>query len=260
MLGFVVYLVFAFMLGFIFMSGAVLWSMFLVLFAYVTHAVRRGVGRPGETTVGFSVDLRNKLGLIFAVALVLVGFVFWIMVGLSAFGFFAVFLQSCAVALAIWVLFAGSEKSVGLVRFVVKVFVVSFVLTFFLWFVDAWFSVSWVLSWVLLFFGRGFVFSVVPLSLLPVALSVTAYGLFRKPLSAWIILLSSWYVSIYGVFAAYDVWWLVFIYPYLTGPPYFGGGGLIARDMLLVFLAFVVACVFTAVYVWRRKPKQSPPP
>jgi len=194
-----------------------------------------------------------------AVAVVLLVLGFWLTLGLHAWGSVAVLLQGCAVALVVWVLFAGDGEPAGLFEFVGKGFVVSFVMAGVMWFwtggvVTVWFLYSLVF-WV---FVIGFGFNVLPFSLLAVAISVVAYGVFRKALRAWLILLSSWYVSIYVVFMAYDVWWSVFILPYLSGPPYFGGAGPILRDMLLVFLAFVVACVSTAIYVGLRKPKQVP--
>jgi len=205
-------------------------------------------------------DLKNRLALMVAVAVVLLVLGFWLTLGLRAWGSVALMLQGWAVALVVWVLFADCGKSGGLLMFVVKGFVVSLVLTSVLWFVGALVWVSWFshgfVFWV---FVIGFEYNVLPLSLLPVAMSVAAYGVFRKKLHALLILLSSWYVSTYVVFMAYDVWWFVFILPYLSEPPYFGGAGPILRDMLLVFLAFVVACVFAAVYVGLRKPKQVPP-
>jgi len=197
-----------------------------------------------------------------AVAVVLFVFSFWLAWGLYAPGSVTVLLQSCAVALVVWFLFAYGGESGGLFMFVVKGFVVSFVLTSMLWLVVGisvlgyWFSYGFDFR----IFLNVFEYIVLPTSLLPVALSVVAYGLSRNRLPAWLILLSSWYVLIYGVFAVFDVWWLVFVFPYLTRTPYVGGAGSIARAMLLVFLAFVVACVYTAVYVGLRKSKQSPPP
>lgn len=205
--------------------------------------------------------MKNKLAVMVAVAVVLLVLSFWLAWGLHDWGSVALLLQGCAVALVIWAFLARDGKPVGLFVLVGEGFVVSFVLTIVLWFVSALAGVSWVFfSSVLWVFSIAFGFRILPYSLLPVAICVTAYGVFRKVLPAWMILLSSWYVSIYGVFAAYDVWWLVLIFPYLTGPAYFGGGGLIALDMFLVFLAFVVACVFTAIYAVLRRPKHSPPP
>jgi hypothetical protein len=205
--------------------------------------------------------MKNKLTVMVALAAVLLVLSFWLTWGLHISGSVALMLQGCAVALVIWAFLARYGRPVGLLELAGKGFAVSFVLTIVLWFVSALAGGSWVyFSSVLWVFSIAFGFRILPYSLLPVAICVTAYGVSRKPLPAWMILLSSWYVSIYGVFAAYDVWWLVFIFPYLTGTPYFGGGGLIALDMLLVFLAFIAACVFTAIYAVLRRPKRSPPP
>jgi len=196
-----------------------------------------------------------------AVAVVLLVLGFWLVWGLDASGSVVLLLQGCGVALIVWAFLTRGGKPVGLLVLVGRGFVVSFLLTVVLWFVNALGGGSWVYyGSVLWVFSVAFGFRVLPYSLLPLAMCVTAYGVSRKPLPAWVILFSSWYVAVYGVFAVYDVWWLVFVFPYLAGPPYFGGGGLIALDMLLVFLGFVVACVFTVLYVGFWKPKQSPPP
>jgi len=196
-----------------------------------------------------------------AVAVVLLALGFWLTWGLRAWGSVAVLLHGFAVALVVWVLFAAGGKPSGLLVFVGKGFVVSLVLTSVLWFVGVLVWVSWFpFGFVFWVFVVGFGYNVLPLSLLPVAISVTAYGVFKKRLHALLILFSSWYVAVYAVFAAYDVWWSVFILPYFSEPPYFGGAGPILRDMLLVFLAFVVACVFTGIYVGLKKPKRVPSP
>jgi hypothetical protein len=205
--------------------------------------------------------IRIKLALMVAAAVVLLGFSFWLMVGLRVWGSVALLLQGCAVALVIWAFFARDEKHVGLLEFVVKGFAVSFVLTFFVWFVNLWGAVSWVLtSSVLLWvFDLSFWIIVLGSSLVPLAIVITAYGVSRERLPTWVILLSSWCVCISGVFAVVDVWRLVFIYPYITGTPYVGGAGPIAADMLLVSLAFFIAGVFTAIYAVLKKPRLDLP-
>ena len=211
--------------------------------------------------VWVSLCTRSKLILLVAVAVALVVFSFWLMVDLGVWGSVVLLLQGCAVALVICAFFARGGMSVGLLEFVVKGFVVSLVLMIVLWFVSAWFGVSWIFySSVLWIFTFWFGVRVLPFSLLSVAISVVAYGVFRRRLQAWVILLSSWYVSIFVVFAAYDLWWAVFVQPYPQGLHYSSGAGAILREMLLVFVAFLVACVFTAIYVGFRKLKQSSPP
>lgn len=205
--------------------------------------------------------MRSKLVLMVAVAVVLLVFSFWLTWGSRLWGSVMLLLQGCAVALFIWAFFVRDGRSVGLLEFVVRGFAVSLLLTIVLWFVSVWAGASWVFySSVLWIFTVSFGVRVLPFSLLPVAISVTAYGVFRKELQAWLILLSSWFVSIFAVFAAYDVWWAVFVQPYLQGPPYSSGASAIALDMFLVFLAFLVACVYTAIYIGFRRSKQSPPP
>lgn len=203
--------------------------------------------------------MRSKLVLTVAVAVVLLGLSFWLTWGLQALGSLMLLLQGCAVALVIWGLFARDGKPVGLLEFVVKGFAVTVLLTIVLWFVSAWIWGSWLFYSFLLDFIFWTVLRALPFSLLPVAISVIAYGVFRKELEAWLILLSSWCVAVFGVFAVFDVWLFVFVQPYLSGPSYSSGAGAILREMLLVFVAFVVACVFTGVYVGLRKSRQSPP-
>lgn len=206
-------------------------------------------------------DLKSKQFLMVAVAVVLLVLSFWFTLGLGAPGSVMIFFQAVAVALVVWVLFAYGVKAGGFFVFAAKGFVASLVMTSILWFVSRLFYVPLVsLGFVLGVFVGVFVNYVVPLSVLPVALCVVAYGVSRERVAAWLILLSSWFVLIYGVFAVYDVWWLVFIFPYITGTPYSGGAGPIALAMLLVFLAFVVACVFTGIYIAIKQPKQIPPP
>lgn len=198
---------------------------------------------------------RNMLEL--AVAMIMLVLDFWLVLSLRTWYSVESVLQGCAVALVVWVFLTRGGRSVGLVELVGKGFGFSLLWMSVLWFmrmlvVGSLFPVS-VSFWV---FVMSFELIVFPLSLLSVAISVTAYSLFRARLWAWQVFLSSWYVSIYGVFAGYDVWWFVFVRPYLRPPYYFSGAGAIALDMFRVGLAFFIAGIFTVVYLGLRRPKE----
>lgn len=196
-----------------------------------------------------------------ALAMILLVLDFWLVLSLRTWYSVESMLQGCAVALVVWVFLTRRGKFVGLVEFVGKSFGFSLVLMSVLWFmrmlvVGSLFPVS-VSFWV---FVMSFELIVFPLSLLSVAISVTAYSLFRARLWAWQVFLSSWYVSIYAVFAGYDVWWFVFVRPYLRPPYYFSGAGAIALDMFRVGLAFFIAGIFTIAYLGFRRRRESPAP
>jgi hypothetical protein len=106
-------------------------------------------------------------------------------------------------------------------------------------------------------FEVSFGFIVFPLSALSVAILVVAYGVFKARLWGWLVFLSSWYVLVFVVFAGYDVWWFVFVRPYLRPPYYFSGAGAIALDMFRVGLAFLIAGIFSIGYLGLDRRKKS---
>jgi len=185
---------------------------------------------------------------------------FWLVLSFRTWHSVESLLHGCGVALVVWVFLTRRGRLVGSVEFVGSSFGVSFVLMSVLWFlrmlvVGSLFSVS-VPFWV---FVMSFGFIAFPLSALSVAILVVAYGVFKARLWGWQVFLSSWYVLVYAVFAGYDVWWFVFVRPYLRPPFYFSGAGAIALDMFRVGLAFFIAGTFTIAYLGLRRPRKSPP-
>jgi len=195
---------------------------------------------------------KNRLNLIVASAILVTSvLLIWALRMGDSIG---TLLTGIVIALFIWVLLEG-KKPAKLTEFLVKSFFVSFIITSIVWFVSLG-SLSLVYS---AFWGTWLVQIIFPRSLLPVAISVIIYGIFRVRLRSWEILLSSWYVFIFAVQAAYNMWWTLFVKPYITHY-YSSGAGAIALDMLLVFVAFLIACIFSIVYIALKGPKEEPPP
>jgi len=199
------------------------------------------------------VDLVEKYGLNLVALAILVAST-WLILALGIRDSIGNLLLGSVIALFIWVLL-GSKERAKLNEFLVKSLVVSYVMTSIIWFVSLG-SLSLVYS---AFSGLWLVYIIFPRSLLPVAIYVIIYGIFRAKLSPWKILLPSWYVSIFVVFAAYSVWLTLCVQPYLHNF-YSSGAGAIALDMLLVFLAFFIAVISTVVYVIFKGSKEEPPP
>jgi len=202
---------------------------------------------------------RLRLNLIVALIILLISI--WLILVVRIWDSMGHLVFGCAIAYLIWTLLRKEEKTSKLLEFFVKSLVISYVITGVVWFVSlgVWTPLYYV------YFGlRGviitLVYIVLPRSLLPVAILVITYGILKTRLEAWATLLSSWYVSIFAVRAAYDVWWSLFVQPYLHGHYYSSGAGALALDMILVLLAFFVACIFTAVYLILKRPKQEPLP
>ena len=137
-------------------------------------------------------------------------------------------------AVAFTSLLIREKKIARLSRFFVKSLVISYVVTVVFWFVwvfttSASFSLAVYNYLNPVSLVSELIFSVFPLSLLAVAISVIIYGIFRTRLKVWEIFLSSWYVS---VFVAYAVG---------------------VSDLLWqVLLALLVAGILSVVYVFRR--------
>lgn len=60
--------------------------------------------------------------------------------------------------------------------------------------------------------------------------------------------LSSWYVSMFVVFTIYEVWWSLYIRPYLPEFYYSSFAGWMALILGFVFLSFLIAGILTIVY------------
>ena len=195
------------------------------------------------------------LNLIVAFAILLIGI--WLIWGLRIWDSVGHLLQGCSIAIIIWTFLKKEEKTANLLEFFVKSLVISIVITSIIWFV----SLSIVSPTYFLFilspaYHLGII---LPRSLLPVAVSVMIYGIFRTKLEPWKFFLSSWYTSIFVVFAVYDVWWTLLVQPYVYHF-YISGAGALARDFLFVGLAFLIAGLLTIVYVVAKEPKSEPPP
>lgn len=157
-------------------------------------------------------------------------------------------LLGVAISLFVWALL-GSKESTKLSEFLVKSFIISFVVTVIVWFATLAFMGPEYIAFISAYglWSNILVYVLLPRSLLPVAMSAIIFGIFRTKLRFWEILLSSWYVFVFVVQAAYIVWWTLFVQPYITNY-YQGGGGPIALDLLLLFIAFLAALVTSTLY------------
>lgn len=110
-------------------------------------------------------------------------------------------------AVAFTSLLIREKEPVRLSRFFVRSLAISYVVSVVIWFVWVFATSSSFSSAIYNFFNpvslvSALIFSVFPLSLLPTAISVIIYGIFRIRLRVWEIFLSSWYVSIFIAYAA----------------------------------------------------------
>lgn len=154
-------------------------------------------------------------------------------------------------AIVVTTLLVREEKPAKLLEFFLKSLVVSYAATSVIWFV--WLGVTSPQIYVDLNFERlmnMLVLGVFILSLLPVAISVIVYGIFRIKLRAWEIFLPSWYVSIFAVFTIG------------ARPPasqYSSIAGGIGEFFGQVFLSLFVAGILTVVYIVLRRQKINEP-
>ncbi len=165
-----------------------------------------------------------------------------------------------AIFLIVWTLLVKEKKQAKLLEFFIKSLIVSYVVTSIIWFINLTIKSPWYYSYLnseLLM--NILIFDILPLALLPVAVSVIIYGIFRIKLKAWEMFLSSWYVSVFVVFAIYQVWWSLCVEPYLPEFYYSPVSGAIALALVLVFLSFIIAGVLTVVYVVLRRQKINEP-
>jgi len=166
-----------------------------------------------------------------------------------------------AIVLIIWTLLVKEKKPAKLLEFFIKSLVASYVVTSIFWFILLGITAPWYFANLNLeLLMNILVFSVFPLALLPTAVSVIIYGVFRIKLRAWEFFLSSWYVSVFAVFTIYQVWWSLFVRPHLPEFYYSSVAGAIALALGLVLLSFLIAGILTIVYVILKKPKSEPPP
>lgn len=109
-------------------------------------------------------------------------------------------------AVAFTSLLIREKKPVRLLEFFAKSLVVSYVVTVVIWFVWVFttspsFSLAVYNNLNPVSLVNELILFVFPLSLLPVAVSVIIYGIFRIKLRVWEIFLSTWYVSIFVAYA-----------------------------------------------------------
>jgi len=162
-----------------------------------------------------------------------------------------------AMVLIVWTLLVREKKPAKLLEFFIKSLIISYAVIGIIWFINLTVTAPWYYSYLnsesLM---NILIFNILPLALLPVAISVIIYGMFRVKLRSWEIFLSGWYMFIFAVQAAYSVWWTLFIQPY-QHHYYQSGAGATALDMLLALLAFLMAGVFTIAYVAIIGPKET---
>jgi len=201
---------------------------------------------------------KYKLNLAVALALLLI--TIWLIWARRIWDWIGHLLIVGEIALVIWTLLKKEKKTAKLLEFFLKSLVVSYIAVSIIWFV--WLGITSPLFYAYLDLERfmnTLVFSVLPLSLLPVAISVIIYGIFRIKLKPWEIFLSSWYVSMFAVFTIYDVWWSLYVRPYLPEFYYSSIAGAIALVLGFVFLSFLTAGIFSILYVILRKEKIMKP-
>lgn len=199
---------------------------------------------------------KYKLNLTVALIILLVSI--WLIRGLRMWASVGHLLQGCSIAIIIWTFLKKEEKAANLFEFFGMSLVISIVITGSIWFV----SVSIVSP---TYFLRMFLLPAYDLgviltrSLLPLAISVIIFGIFRTKLEAWEFFLSSWYTSIFVVFGVYEVWWTILVQPYVSHFHYSAAGALV-RDLLFVGLAFLIAGLLTIVYAVVKEPETETRP
>jgi len=162
--------------------------------------------------------------------------------------------------LVVKTLLLKEKRQARLLEFFLKSLVASYVATSIIWFV--WLGVTSPQIYVdpnFEYLMNTLVLVALPLSLLPVAISVIICGIFRIKLKAWEIFLSSWYVSMFAVFMNYNVWWSLYIHPYLPEFYYSPLASWMGLILNLVFLSFLIAGIITIIYTILKKPKNEQP-
>jgi len=203
----------------------------------------------------------EKYKLNLAVGLTILLITFWLIWARRVWDWTGQLLLLGAIALIIWTLLLREKKPAKLLEFFLKSLVVSYVATGIVWFVWMGFTSPRYYTYLNLdYLMNTLVLVVLPLSLFPAAISVLIYGRFRIKLKPWEFLLSSWYVSMFVIFTIYQVWWSLFVLPYLPEFYYSSIAGAIAFTLLLTLLAFLIAGILTIIYVILKRPKSEPPP
>jgi len=201
---------------------------------------------------------KYKLNLIVASAVLLI--TIWLIQASRVWDFVGRLLLAGAIAFVTWTLLKKEKQEAKLLEFFIKSLIVSYTTTSIIWFVSLTVTSPWYYSYLNLeLLMNILILNILPLALLPVAISIIVYGIFRIRLRAWEIFLSSWYVSMFIVFAIYQVWWDLYVRPYLPEFYYSSIAAGIAVVLNLVFLSLLIAGIITILYVVakRQKTKES---
>lgn len=165
-----------------------------------------------------------------------------------------------ATVLIVWTLLVREKKPAKLLEFFLKSLIISYVVTSIIYFINLTITSPWYYSYLNSELLVGIlIYNVLPLALLPVAIAVIIYGIFKTKLRAWEIFLSSWYVTVFTVFTIYQVWWTLYVQPYLPEFYYSSIAGAIALALGLVFLSFIIAGILTIIYVVLKRQKINEP-
>lgn len=188
-----------------------------------------------------------------AVALTILLITIWLILARRVWDFVGYFLLIGTIALIVWTLLQREKKPAKLLEFFVKSIALFYVAVSIIWFV--WLGITSPEYYAYLNLERfmdTLVLVVLPLSLLPVAISVIVYGLFRTKLKTLEIFLSSWYVSMFVVFIIYQ----------MSSEPaslYSSIAGAIGLALSLVSVSFLIAGILSILYVLLKKEKITEP-
>lgn len=191
---------------------------------------------------------KYKLNLLVAFIILLI--VVWLIGVRLVWDWVGMLLLLGVAVLIVRTLLLREKKQAKLLEFFLKSLIVSFVATAIIWFV--WMGLASPSYYTLLNLDRlmnALIIYTLPLSLLPVAISVIIYGVFRTKLKVWEIFLSSWYVSLFTVFLIYSVWWSLYVHPYLPEFYYSPFASWMGSILGLVLLSFLIAGIIAVIYM-----------
>jgi len=203
----------------------------------------------------------EKYKLNLAVGFTVLLITIWLIWGRRVWDWTGQLLLLFAGAFIIKTLILREKKPAKLLEFFLKSLIVFYVATSIIWFL--WLSITSPQYFAYLnleLVMNILVLIVLPLSLLPVAIAVIIYGVFRIKLKPWEIFLSTWYASMFVVFFVYQVWWSLHVQPHQPEFYYSSIAGAMALALGLVFLSFLIAGILTSVYITLKRPKKEPPP
>jgi len=205
--------------------------------------------------------MKEKYKLNLAVGFAILLITIWLIVTKRLWDWTGQLFLIVAAVIIIRALLLREKKPARLLEFFVKSLIVSYMATCVIWLVLLGLTSPWFYAYLNLeSLMNVLIFEVLPLSLLPVAISIMIYGIFKIRLKSWEFFLSSWYMSVFLVFTIYQIWWSLFVRPHLSEFYYSSIAGAIGFALGLVFLSFLIAGVFTFFYVLLKEPKSEPPP